>query len=114
MYFFEKELGFERFDESVCFKCILQQICYPKSFLNVSIFFRKTHLVSFKTTDFERFQIFYVSVAFYSNFATFCKFLNFKVFFFLKKPVSFSKNSISDCFEKSYYFSRILEHIYQF
>ena len=91
MYFFGNELGFERFDESDCFKCILRQICYPKRFLNVSNFFRKTHLFSFKTTDFERFEKFYLSVAFCSISATFCKFLNFKVFFFKQTSFLFKK-----------------------
>ena len=89
MYFFWKELGFERFDESEYINCILRQICYPKRFLKASRFFFVKRIYSLsKMTDIERFENFYLSVAFYCNFEAFCNFNNFRVFF-LKKPISF-------------------------
>ena len=75
MYFFWKELGFERFDESEYFKCILRQICYPKRFLTVSrFFFRKTHLFSFKK---DRFWTFWKFLSFSCILQQLCDFLQF-------------------------------------
>ena len=77
------------------------------------VFFSKNASILFqKRQNLNVLKNFNISVAFHSNFAPFCYFKNLKVF--LKKPIYLLKNLDSERFEKSYYFSRILQHFWFF
>ena len=89
-FFLRKEPNCERFEKSDYFNRILLQFCYHLGFQKFSSFFPERASFLFRKRQHWNFLgNFTILVAFYSNFATFCNLINFKVF--LKKPIFFIK-----------------------